>query len=513
MATFTYFQNFGTYPPAAMAAGDATPTVHTATEMTYLSTQGYTVSLRGTGFAYDDDFGANDGLVSRIVVSLNGVTYADFTGLNAALPQLWSLSTGITNGPTAAPPNMPLFFNVLQIGNDSILGSGFSDNLSGGIGNDSIMAGASDDQVSADAGNDLLDGGLGGKDTLTFEGSYSDFTAFRGVNLNTTTGLVTDCWGGRDSISGFEVYKDSLFNDTMVGSGLSGERFYLTRGNDSVDGGGGQDLLYFVSAAQYGAKHGVNVNLATGMVRDAWGGTDRVANIEHVRGTSFADTMTGAAVAENLIGGDGVDVINGGAGFDTDEFWLADEVGHGAHVDLSKAVNVLDDGFGNAETAIGIEGFVGTMYDDVMLGNTAANLLSGSDTGNDTLSGAGGADTLQCFAGNDLMTGGLGADEFWFQTPPPDADLPHITDFVAGVDEIVVAPDFGGGLGSGALLAGQFRSGAGVTLAATLAQRFVYDTTTGNLYFDADGKGGAASVKFAVLDNHAAITFAEISIL
>jgi Ca2+-binding RTX toxin-like protein len=50
-----------------------------------------------------------------------------------------------------------------------------------------------------------------------------------------------------------------------------------------------------------------------------------------------------------------------------------------------------------------------------------------------------------------------------------------------------------------ALNASRLRVGAGVTTANTLSQRFLFNTTNGNLYFDADGSGVGAAVQIATL--------------
>ena len=512
MPTFTFLQPFGTWPFGTMMAGFGTPTTTTTTEMTYTSTEGFTLTMQGAGFAYDDNLVGNDGAVTRIVVSQNGVDFADFTGLDLGLQRLCTLVFGQDLGGMFAPPDPAQFEQVLLRGNDSIIGTSGSDRLTGGIGNDTISAATGRDFITADAGNDLLDGG-GDRDTLSFDVSYSDFTAYRGVNLNALTGKVTDCWGAKDTISGFEVFQDSVFSDLLIGSAV-GERFFLTRGNDRADGGGGYDILSYENAQAHGAVHGVRINLATGLVRDAWGGTDQVSNFEQVRGTNFADSMNGSAADEDFVGGAGVDVIKGGSGFDVDHFFFADDdpQGHGASVDMRLVVNVLDDGFGNAETTVGIDGFEGTIYADKFIGNTAANKLIGVD-GNDTLSGNGGADTLVGGAGDDSMAGGAGADQFLFDVPAPEAGVDRITDMAAGTDKIAVTPDWGGGLVNGGLVAGQFLSGAGITQATTTDQRFIYNTTTGNLYFDVDGLAGAPGVKFAVLVNHAAITFEDFLVV
>ena len=63
-----------------------------------------------------------------------------------------------------------------------------------------------------------------------------------------------------------------------------------------------------------------------------------------------------------------------------------------------------------------------------------------------------------------------------------------------------------------ALAAAAFRSGAGVTTAGDADDRIVYNTTTGALYYDADGVGGTASILFATLANKAALTAGDFFI-
>ena len=64
-----------------------------------------------------------------------------------------------------------------------------------------------------------------------------------------------------------------------------------------------------------------------------------------------------------------------------------------------------------------------------------------------------------------------------------------------------------------ALGAAAFRSGAGVTAAQDASDRIVYDTTTGNLYYDADGAGGSASIQFGILTTKPAITAGDFFIV
>jgi len=64
-----------------------------------------------------------------------------------------------------------------------------------------------------------------------------------------------------------------------------------------------------------------------------------------------------------------------------------------------------------------------------------------------------------------------------------------VRDFVSGVDHIEIsAADFGGGLVAGGLDPNAFATNA-TGKPTDSADRFVYDTSNGNLYFDADGSG------------------------
>jgi len=134
-------------------------------------------------------------------------------------------------------------------------------------------------------------------------------------------------------------------------------------------------------------------------------------------------------------------------------------------------------------------------------GGSAGDLLAGMG-GNDALNGAAGNDTLSGGAGIDTLTGGSGNDLFVFDTTlSSSTNVDVITDLAAG-DFIALDNDIFAALGSaGALAAGQFYSGAGLTGANVVGQTagVYYNTTTGGLYYDVDGFGGVAGVQFATL--------------
>jgi Ca2+-binding RTX toxin-like protein len=112
--------------------------------------------------------------------------------------------------------------------------------------------------------------------------------------------------------------------------------------------------------------------------------------------------------------------------------------------------------------------------------------------GNDTLKGGAGNDKLYGGAGKDTLIGGAGQDFFVFDTAPTSRD--EITDFGHSEgDKIQLSKAvFKGFAYTGALHADDFYAAAGATTAHDATDRVIYNTTTGVLYYDPDGRGGAA---------------------
>ncbi|CAK0778928.1 hypothetical protein CCP2SC5_860003 [Azospirillaceae bacterium] len=130
----------------------------------------------------------------------------------------------------------------------------------------------------------------------------------------------------------------------------------------------------------------------------------------------------------------------------------------------------------------------GNAKNNTMFGNSGVNRLSGG-VGNDTLVGGNGGDTLVGGAGNDVF-------RYLFSSEGGDT----ITDFVRGADKIqIVSPNFGNisisQLSSGAA----FVSNATGSAVGSLSQ-LIFNTSNGNLYYDADGVGSSSSVLLASLN-------------
>ena len=155
----------------------------------------------------------------------------------------------------------------------------------------------------------------------------------------------------------------------------------------------------------------------------------------------------------------------------------------------------------------------GNELSNTLIGNTANNLLTGLD-GNDTLTGGTGNDTLVGGRGNDLLTGGTGADLFRFDNPNQGLDT--ISDFsVSQLDKIQVsATGFSGNLLVGTLTASQFISGAEINTAMNSSQRFIYNSSSGALFYDADGNGmNFNAVQIATLSGLPAINSTFIQVI
>lgn len=296
-------------------------------------------------------------------------------------------------------------------GNDVLTGGTLSDNLRGGSGNDTLIGGNGsgtdavlyhDTEASSDGGTKPLTG--------------------KGVTVNLKTGTATDNWGDTDTISGVEFIGGSTLDDALTGgnpangSGTTDgfEGFRGLGGNDTIDGGAGFDRAYYDNspAAVTVALGGTS----NGTAADGWGGTDTLINIEEVRGSSFADTLTGSdsGVYESFEGRAGNDIIDGKGGWDRASYATSTA---GVTVDL--AAGTASDGLGGTDTLRNIEEVRGSELNDTITGDANNNRLEGR-AGDDTLDGGAGTQDVVRYDGSasavsvnldkGVATGGSGND-------------------------------------------------------------------------------------------------------
>lgn len=159
----------------------------------------------------------------------------------------------------------------------------------------------------------------------------------------------------------------------------------------------------------------------------------------------------------------------------------------------------------NNDTAAGINQ-TGTFGNDTITGGAGNDSLNGS-SGNDRLSGLGGNDTLFGSTGSNTLVGGTGNDTYvWSNTTNTNT----ITDFNVTDDTIrVSASGFGGGLTVGVpITPSQFVVGSAAT---SNSNRFIYNNTSGALFFDIDGNGVTPKVQIGILAANLALTNLDIT--
>ena len=382
------------------------------------------------------------------------------------------------------------------------------ENVFGGSANDTLIGDGLDNTFRGGLGADTMDGGAGA-DTA----DYGDKTTSVSVTLNGATDATVKVGGvDEDTVRNIENIIGSSANDTLTGDSLSNtllgsggsDLLKGAAGNDTLDGGTGIDTADYSDKSNAVA---VTLNGATDATVTVGGvNEDTIRNIENVRGGSGADSLTGDGLANLFRGGLGADTLDGGAGGDTADY---SDKSAAVVVKLNAATNATVTVGGVARTTSDLT--VGGVAEDTIrnienvTGGSGADTLTGDGKANQ-LRGNGAADTLNGKSSNDILTGGAGGDTFVFDTAlNATNNVDHITDFATEdtiqLDDVVFT-----GIAPGTLAADAFHSAAGATEASDTDDRIVYDTTTGELYYDADGLGGVAAVKFAVLDNQAALT-------
>ena len=324
-------------------------------------------------------------------------------------------------------------------GSDNIYGYGGSDTLTGDASADNLYGGDGADSLFGGDGADNMDGGLGA-DFLA--GGLGDDTYV----VDDVNDVVQEAGGeGNDTVKSFLTEYRLAANVENLVLALSGNQ--NGRGNDLGNKIKGNDF----------------VNQVFGLGGDdvifTYGGNDLINP------------------------GTGDDAIDGGAGIDLVTFKVG--ATHGVSVDLAASDFsgpghvVYDYGGGVTDTLIvrNVENLEGTQFNDELLGDAGANKILG---------GA-GDDVFRGRAGNDDMTGGAGNDVFIFEAAGAANGQDVVREFVSGEDTL------------------RFFAADGYSPAATLTYgnapvgagpQFVFNGSH-ELFYDADGAGGAAMVKIA----------------
>ncbi len=457
--------------------------------------------------------------------------------------------TGIENiiltgaGTLALSAQTEAFTITGSSGDDIIYGGTAGDSITGGSGNDNIQAGMGDDSIFGGSGDTFLDGGAD-NDTLFFGGSFDDDTDGQITNVEnvTLTAAATLNLGAQTEVftitgsSGADTITGGTAADSISGGG--GNDAITADASDTLIAGDADTDTLVVSANFNDSSDGqiTGIELVT-LTTETTLTLDAQTEGFTITGSGSDDVITSGSGADTIIGGNGADTINGGMGIDTlSGNSGADSLSGGAGNDslFGDADDTLLDGGSEIDTLnfsasfddgsdgqiVNIENIVLTAAATLdlsfqtesftIIGSSSGDVITGG-SGNDIISSGDGFDDLHGGQGNDTLTGGTsggGGDFFYFETTLGTSNVDTITDF-DGSDNDQILLDFNvfdALTGNGDLTVAQFQSGAGLTAGTTADARIIYNTTNGNLYYDADGNASTGDeVLFANLSNLASL--------
>jgi Ca2+-binding RTX toxin-like protein len=242
------------------------------------------------------------------------------------------------------------------------------------------------------------------------------------VTVNLATQTASGGHAAGDVLFDIENIIGTALNDNLTGDNGDNVLRGGDGGTDWLSGGGGSDT------ASYAGGAAVGVSLLHGSIQNTGGqGWDLLNSIENLVGSSFDDWLTGEYGANVLDGGagadhlngfdgndrfvqrtaaDGVDIISGGAGFDTIDYSTA-----AAGVNVQFLGWSATSGGALLTTFTGIEAAIGSAFDDALIGDGADNRLTGG-AGSDWLVGQGGDDWFVPGTQNgvDRLFGDAGVD-------------------------------------------------------------------------------------------------------
>jgi Ca2+-binding RTX toxin-like protein len=380
-------------------------------------------------------------------------------------------------------------------------GDGGADTMEGLAGNDRYVVDSPADIVREAAG--------AGRDTID---TYVTFTISANVEV---LRLV-----GTHPVSGFG---DTFDNELDGAANPSGNLLVGFAGNDTYELGSGDAVVEQPGEGIDTVRVYADYALPDDLENLVLLGTALVGE-----GNDVPNAITGTAGPNILDGGRSVDDLNGLAGGDTYRVDSAldrviealaagsDEIE--SLVSLTLPANVEN---GTAAAGTSVVALTGNSLVNILTGNNGANVLDGM-AGNDQLLGNGGHDTLlggdggdQLVGGDglDILLGGAGRDRFRFDVAPDGGNVDRIMDFVSGADYLEFSATEFAALGAaGDSLDGKFVKGPGAQ-ALDSDDYLFYDTSTGRLYYDADGSDTGAPDLVATLQGAPNVAVSDLLVV
>jgi Ca2+-binding RTX toxin-like protein len=387
-------------------------------------------------------------------------------------------------------------------GDDVLIGNAAANVLTGGGGSDRMEGGTGNDAYYIDAADTVIEAAGAGFDAIFTDASYVLAAGLEIEWLTARTVYGTEAI----NLTGNELANYVLGNQggNILNGGGGADALVGYGGNDTYVINNATDIVIEVAGAGFDAAYtATSFSLATG-VSIEWLAASAVYGTVamNLTGNEFANTILGNSGANILTGGGGADAMVGYGGNDV---YYVDDAGDV----IVETGGGFDAVYTSASYTLTVSAEVEWLSTEAVYGTAAIN-LTGNDFGNYVL-GNDGANVLDGGAGADVIAGYGGADTFAFSTALGVGNVDSIVDFAAGTDKIGLDDAVFGALGGpGALNAAAFATGAG---AADGSDRIIYNSASGQLFYDADGAGGTAQILFATLSAGLALTASDFAVI
>jgi Ca2+-binding RTX toxin-like protein len=313
-----------------------------------------------TGIAAGDSFDGieairGSGLADSFTGTATGNTFDGGGGIDT-----------IDYSTSAGAVNVNLTTNVVSggdaqddvlLGFETVVGSAYNDTLASSTAGHTLQGGA---------GNDIYTVGIG--TVVVAEAAGADVDEVQTALATLSIAAYANVEKLSYTSTGNFIGTGNAGNNTITG-GAGNDTLYGGAGADAFFGGAGTDTVGYTDATA-----AVTINLKTNNHTGIATG-DTFDNIELIRGSSYADSFTGTAAANNFDGATGIDTI--------------DYSTSGAAVNVNLTTNVVSGGDAQGDVLLGFETVVGSAYNDTLASSTAAQTLRGG-------------------AGNDIYTVGIG---------------------------------------------------------------------------------------------------------
>ncbi len=274
--------------------------------------------------------------------------------------------------------------------------------LSGGGGNDVLKGTGVADTLIGNAGNDSLEG-FGGNDSLN--GGDGDDTYLFNTFLALGTDTIIDS-GGTDKLDFSASTVTNVVNLTLIANPVHVNltlNWALGTLIENLTGGSAVDTFTGDANANVLTGNGGNDNLSGGLGNDTY-----VFDVDTNQG---ADILTDTG---------GVDTLDFSATSSAKNLTVNLNLGGVQQTDAATL-------FLSITNASSMENVVGGEGNDILTGNAANNNLTGNG-GNDTLTGNNGNDTLTGGAGNDTLQGNANDDTYVFNAGLAGQGLDTVSD-------------------------------------------------------------------------------------